>query len=119
MFYVKVNQNITDLYPNLADVKVPITEVAGLSAQAKVALAFKESVHNYRAFDRLDRYIIGPTRGYIKDKLEDKEVKSHIERSKTLGAWSIIMITGIAIARGSQGSSSENHGRSGTLGGGV
>lgn len=101
------------------DAKVPIAEVAGLSAQAKAALAFKQSVHNYRAFNKLDRYIIGPTRGYIKDVLEDKEVESHIETSKTLGAWSIIMITGVAIARGSQGSSSENYGRSGTLGGGV
>ena len=116
---VQVNQKNTDVCLILADAKVPIAEVVGLSAQAKVALAFKESVHNYRAFDKLDRYIIGPTRGYIKDVLEDREVGSHIERSKILGAWSMIMITGVAIARGSHGSSAKNHERSGTLAGGV
>ncbi|KAF2120731.1 hypothetical protein BDV96DRAFT_274295 [Lophiotrema nucula] len=103
-----------------ADAQVPIAELVGLSAQAKATLAFKESVQNYRAFDKLDRYIILPTRGYIKEVLEDEEVQSHIDRSKsTLGAWSILMVTGVAIARGSHGSSSEIHERSGTIGGGA
>jgi len=103
-----------------ADASVPIAQVAGLSAQAKAALAFKESVQNYRAFDRLDRYIILPTRGYIRDVLEDDEVQAQIERSKSvLGAWSLVMITGVAIARGSHGKNSETHEKSGTLGGGV
>jgi hypothetical protein len=102
-----------------ADVRVPIAEMANMSADAKAALAFRESTHDYRAFDRLDRYTILPTRGFIEGVLKSKEVESHIEKSTWLGAWSIVMITGVAIARGSRGSSSQNHGTSGALGGGV
>ncbi|KAF2849634.1 hypothetical protein T440DRAFT_479816 [Plenodomus tracheiphilus IPT5] len=103
-----------------ADASVPIAEAVGLSVHAKAALAFKNTVQNYRMFDKLDRYIILPTRGYIEDILEDDEVQSHIQRSKsTLGAWSLLLVTGVAVARGSHGSSSDNHERSATVGGGA
>ncbi|KAI5460177.1 hypothetical protein BGZ63DRAFT_389634 [Mariannaea sp. PMI_226] len=98
------------------DGDIPIAQLVGLSAHAKAALAFQHTVQRYRCFDRLDRYIILPTRSYIADVLDDPQVQDHIHnRSKNrktlgdfLGAWKIYMVTGVTIARGSRGGSSES-----------
>jgi hypothetical protein len=86
----------------------PIGAATGITAQASAALAFQKSVENYRIFHKLDRYIFEPTRAYITKALDHKEVTDHLSRHTQFGSWSLYMITGIAVARGSRGGFSES-----------
>lgn len=91
-----------------ADINIPFAEVVGITAQARAALAFQKLIQNHRSFEKLDRYIILPTRSYIDGVLKNADVEDYIQRNKRLGAWSVFMITGVTIARGSHGSTSES-----------
>lgn len=100
-----------------ANADAPVAAAVGVTAKANVGVAFEKSVKNHREFERLDRYIILPNRGYVKAALEDAEVKEHVEASKRLGAWKVFLITGVMVARGSRGGVERSRGRS--LEGGV
>ncbi|EAA33662.1 hypothetical protein NCU05712 [Neurospora crassa OR74A] len=65
--------------------------------------AFSRSVANYWEFDRLERYIMQPTRSYVQKCIERDEVKRWIAKNKSMmmmGRWEVYMITGIIVARG-------------------
>lgn len=47
----------------------------------------------------LETYIVEPVRSYISESLQSPSVARYIQNSKSLGAWSLYMITGIMIAR--------------------
>lgn len=102
-----------------ADVSAPVAQVVGLTVQANASLAFQRTVQRYRTFDRLDRYIILPTRNYIAESLDGAQVAEYIEQKKFLGSWKVYMITGLTIARGSRGGASELRGKSGSVGTGL
>ncbi|KLP18427.1 uncharacterized protein LW94_6920 [Fusarium fujikuroi] len=74
----------------------PILAAAGVTAKASLQFAFMKTVESHEEYDRLDTYIVQPTKGYIKDCLEQDELKAHI---KGKVSWSVFMITGIKVAR--------------------
>ncbi|KAK6526010.1 hypothetical protein TWF281_011051 [Arthrobotrys megalospora] len=84
----------------LAAAGVPIAAAAGLTVGADAGFAFRQSVKNYWEFQQLDRYIVQPTSSYVNACLESEEVAKYIESVRTLGFWSIFMITGLIVARG-------------------
>ncbi|KAK6363378.1 hypothetical protein TWF730_000810 [Orbilia blumenaviensis] len=91
---------------------VPIAAAVGLTVGADASFAFRQSVKNYWEFRHLDRYIVQPTSAYVNDCLESEEVAKYVETIKTLGFWSIYMITGIIVARGGgRNTVTESHGR--------
>lgn len=74
----------------------PILAAAGVTAKASLQFAFMKTVESHEEYDRLDTYIVQPTKGYIKDCLEQDELKAHV---KGKVSWSVFMITGIKVAR--------------------
>lgn len=74
--------------------------IPGLDGFGSIGTLFAKRVRDHWEFDCLETYIVQPTRAYVQRCLESDEVKSHIARVKTLGAWSVYMITGLAVARG-------------------
>ncbi|KAG4285117.1 hypothetical protein FPRO06_06377 [Fusarium proliferatum] len=74
----------------------PILAAAGATAKASLQFAFMKTVESHEEYDRLDTYIVQPTKGYIRDCLEQDELKAHI---KGKISWSVFMITGIKVAR--------------------
>ncbi|KLO98308.1 uncharacterized protein FFB20_06319 [Fusarium fujikuroi] len=74
----------------------PILAATGVTAKASLQFAFMKTVESHEEYDRLDTYIVQPTKGYIKDCLEQDELKAHI---KGKISWSAFMITGIKVAR--------------------
>jgi len=74
----------------------PILAAAGVTAKASLQFAFMKTVESHEEYDRLDTYIVQPTKGYIKDCLEQDELKAHV---KGKISWSVFMITGIKVAR--------------------
>ncbi|CZR39128.1 uncharacterized protein FPRO_05680 [Fusarium proliferatum ET1] len=74
----------------------PILAAAGVTAKASLQFAFMKTVESHEEYDRLDTYIVQPTKGYIRDCLEQDELKAHV---KGKVSWSVFMITGIKVAR--------------------
>lgn len=74
----------------------PILAAAGVTAKASLQFAFMKTVESHEEYDQLDTYIVQPTKGYIKDCLEQEEMKAHV---KGKVSWSVFMITGIKVAR--------------------
>ncbi|KAG5654842.1 hypothetical protein KAF25_009219 [Fusarium avenaceum] len=74
----------------------PILAAAGITAKTSLQFAFMRTVESYEAYERLDTYIVQPTKSYIEDCLAQEKLKAHI---KGKVAWSIFMITGIKVAR--------------------
>ncbi|KAL0474007.1 hypothetical protein QR685DRAFT_518421 [Neurospora intermedia] len=76
---------------------------AGVNMGVGLGGAFIKSVANYWEFDRLERYIMQPTRSYVQKCIERDEVKRWIAKNKSMmmmGRWEVYMITGIIVARG-------------------
>ncbi|KAF5632733.1 hypothetical protein F52700_6270 [Fusarium sp. NRRL 52700] len=74
----------------------PILAATGVTAKASLQFAFMKTVESHEEYGRLDTYIVQPTKGYIKDCLEQDEIKAHL---KGKVSWSMFMITGIKVAR--------------------
>ncbi|KAF5700237.1 hypothetical protein FGLOB1_10904 [Fusarium globosum] len=74
----------------------PILAAAGVTAKASLQFVFMKTVESHEEYDRLDTYIVQPTKGYIRDCLEQDELKAHV---KGKVSWSVFMITGIKVAR--------------------
>ncbi|CAJ0544346.1 Ff.00g035700.m01.CDS01 [Fusarium sp. VM40] len=74
----------------------PILAAAGIAAKASLQFAFMRTVQSYEAYERLETYIVQPTKGYIEDCLAQDNLKAHI---KGKVAWSMFLITGIKVAR--------------------
>jgi hypothetical protein len=74
----------------------PILAATGVTAKASLQLAFMKTVESHEAYDRLDTYIVQPTKGYIEDCLEQNQLKAYV---KGKVSWSMFMITGIKVAR--------------------
>ncbi|KAK1751491.1 hypothetical protein QBC47DRAFT_391918 [Echria macrotheca] len=92
----------------------------GLNATASIGGMFQRRVREYWAFDRLELYTVHPSRAYVQRCLDEDEVAEHIERVKTLGFWSVYMVTGIAVARGGgRREGVRRAGRGATVGAGV
>ncbi|RKL39323.1 hypothetical protein BFJ72_g6795 [Fusarium proliferatum] len=74
----------------------PILAAAGVTAKASLQFAFMKTVESHEEYDRLDTYIVQPTKGYIRDCLEQDELQAHVKGKMS---WSVFMITGIKVAR--------------------
>ncbi|KAF4435105.1 hypothetical protein FACUT_7406 [Fusarium acutatum] len=68
----------------------------GVTAKASLQFAFMKTVESHEEYDRLDTYIVQPTKGYIEDCLERDQLKAYV---KGKVSWSMFMITGIKVAR--------------------
>lgn len=79
--------------PVLAALGVPVT------AKADISAAFKASVSNYEAYDRLDTYLVQVNPLYVDDCLEGDKISQYTKQNATLGTWSMFIITGLKIAR--------------------
>ncbi|EED22531.1 conserved hypothetical protein [Talaromyces stipitatus ATCC 10500] len=90
-----------------ATAQLPIPQAMGLvSAGGGAGIAFQKSIARFWCFDAVDVEIIQPDEEYIEESLEVECVKAWIERKRKkslIGAWSMFMITGLAIARGVRG----------------
>ena len=87
-------------------VTLPSTAV---TAQLDARLAFRQSVNNYWEFETLDCMIIQPTAPYIEDSLESDLIQKEIARqTKFFNAWTLYMVSGLVIARGSRAQLDEN-----------
>ena len=98
---------------------IPIPVAAPLSIQLDAGVAFQRSVEDFYGFESLDTFIIQPTTEYIEDSIEEDEAVKYIKQHKTLGSWSLFMITGIKIARGARVRNSETRNRGVYVGAGV
>ncbi|KAK3950057.1 hypothetical protein QBC32DRAFT_347690 [Pseudoneurospora amorphoporcata] len=77
------------------------TVIPGAELGVGVGAAFSKSVANYWEFDRLERYLVQPTRSYVQRCIERDDVQQWIKRNKRLGGrWEVYMVTGIIVARG-------------------
>ncbi|KAH7487302.1 hypothetical protein FOMA001_g4063 [Fusarium oxysporum f. sp. matthiolae] len=74
----------------------PILAATGVTAKASLQFAFMKTVESHEAYDRLDTYIVQPTKGYIEDCLEQDQLNAYV---KGKVSWSMFMITGIKVAR--------------------
>ncbi|KAF5606588.1 uncharacterized protein FSUBG_5987 [Fusarium subglutinans] len=74
----------------------PILAATGVTAKTSLQFAFMKTVESHEEYDRLDTYIVQPTKGYIKDCLEQDQLKAHYQGKVS---WSMFMITGIKVAR--------------------
>ncbi|KAG7418134.1 hypothetical protein Forpe1208_v005279 [Fusarium oxysporum f. sp. rapae] len=74
----------------------PILAATGVTAKASLQFAFMKTVESHEDYDRLDTYIVQPTKGYIEDCLEQDQLKASV---KGKVSWSMFMITGIKVAR--------------------
>ncbi len=75
--------------------------IPGVDAEATVGAVFRKRVARHHNFARLDFWTTSPSRLYVSKCLELREVSEHIKRVSSLfGAWSMYMITGLAVARG-------------------
>ncbi|KAI8273796.1 Aminotransferase FUM8 [Colletotrichum sp. SAR 10_98] len=79
--------------PVLAALGAPVT------AKADISAAFKASVSNCEAYDRLDTYIVQVNPLYVDDCLEGNKISQYTKHNATLGTWSMFIITGMKIAR--------------------
>ncbi|EXA29729.1 hypothetical protein FOVG_18810 [Fusarium oxysporum f. sp. pisi HDV247] len=75
---------------------VPILAPAGFTVKASLQLAFKRTMANHEAYNRLDSYIVQPNRHYVSECLKRQELRAQVEGK---AMWSIFMITGIRVAR--------------------
>lgn len=81
--------------------KVPIAAVAGVDVSASIGGLFSKRVTNRHEFSRLDQWTMTPSRPYVNQCLNAKEVEEHIKRTRAIyGRWKIYMVTGLMIARG-------------------
>ncbi|KAJ4982641.1 hypothetical protein SVAN01_11865 [Stagonosporopsis vannaccii] len=92
----------------------PIAAMAGVTLDASVQLAFERSVQNHEAYDKLDTYIVQPSRAYIEDCLDEAELAAYVKGKL---AWSVFMISGIKVARKGRRADVEQRGHS--VGGNV
>jgi len=91
-----------------ANANVPIPQTAGLvSVGGEAGVVFQKSVSNFWQFEALDSWIIQPTDAYIESCRKDKLVNAYIEKKTRFNAWSLFMITGLAIARGANSTQEE------------
>ena len=86
----------------LGEASVPIASgIPGLDATASVGVLFGKRIANYERFARLDQWTTFPSRRYVDMCLKKQEVVDYISRSSSmLGAWTMYMVTGLAVARG-------------------
>ncbi|UKZ56270.1 hypothetical protein TrVGV298_010104 [Trichoderma virens] len=94
----------------------PVAAALGLgTVKASVGLAFKRSVSKHEEYERLDTYIVQPSRRYVEQCLETDELKRYIGNKAD---WSFFLITGIRVARAGKRSGetiSQAYAESGTL----
>lgn len=80
----------------------PVTSTAA-AVELDAKLAFQKSVSNFWEFEALDTVIIQPTSPYIEDSLENDYVQEDIARqTRFMPRWTLYMISGLMIARGSK-----------------
>jgi hypothetical protein len=86
-----------------------LTSILPMDVKIDAGLVFKKLVQNYWQFEKLDTVIIQPTKAYIDDTLEGAQVAKFLEKKKILGlnSWTLLMISGLIIARGTNGTQHE------------
>ncbi|KAJ4417225.1 hypothetical protein N0V85_001931 [Neurospora sp. IMI 360204] len=96
------DQSLTHKLTLKAKASAPLAGAAipGVELGVGVGAAFSKSVANYWEFDRLERYIMQPTRSYVQRCIEKEDVKQWIAKNKRMGSWEVYMVTGIIVARG-------------------
>jgi hypothetical protein len=98
---VKADSSTSKNHSFSGEAGVPAGQAAGVTVRANAVLTFQRSVQNHSEFDKLETWLIMPTRSYIEDTLEDNDVATHVKRVKGwLDSWTMYMISGLVIARG-------------------
>ena len=80
-----------------------VAMIPGMDASAGAGTSYVNVVSDSWEYERLEEYVVQPTREYIQRCLEGEEVKDYVRRSKKLGGlggWKVYMVTGIMVARG-------------------
>jgi hypothetical protein len=91
-----------------ATAQIPTGTIPGVNVGGDVGLVFKRSVSRFWEFEKLETFIIRPTKPYVKDSLDDGggPVSKYLDRHRVLagksGSWTLYMISGIVIARGAK-----------------
>ncbi|KAK1540414.1 hypothetical protein CPAR01_06403 [Colletotrichum paranaense] len=80
----------------------PFTAATGTTAITNADIASQDTVTYHDKFEVLDTYTIEVTPAYIQDCMAGKEVSDHIRLHSRMGSSSVLMVTGIAVARGAQ-----------------
>lgn len=97
-----------------ANIEAPIGAGTPVSAKEQTKLAFEHTVKNYEEFDTLDEHTIQVNRLFISRILDDEAVAARLEQTKGVrlpglgDCWSVFMITGMIIARGTKAKSGES-----------
>lgn len=84
----------------------PIAALIGLVFKADIRLLFRRTVEHWERYERLDTYIVQPTKTYVDDCLQSNELAMRIKGKKS---WSMFMITGVKVARMGKTDSSESN----------
>lgn len=79
----------------------PVAAGAGVTAKASMGFALKKTVRDYWQFDQLDTMVVQPSRAYINRCLATPQIAEFLQQKKLLSTWSIYIITGLKIVRGS------------------
>ncbi|RAL13197.1 uncharacterized protein BO97DRAFT_469917 [Aspergillus homomorphus CBS 101889] len=104
--------------------KAPIASAVtpgGVTPGVGASLAFKKAVENHEAYERVDTYVVTPTRQYVTDCLEAlEEEEGSAWGGGRMRAWTLYMISGIKIARcggkGGESVTTESRGKAGNAG---
>ncbi|KAF4339120.1 hypothetical protein FBEOM_6940 [Fusarium beomiforme] len=70
----------------------PVLAAAGVTAKASLQFAFMRTVESHETYERLDTYIVQPSKSYIEDCLAQDALKGKV-------AWKAFIITGIKVTR--------------------
>lgn len=81
----------------------PIPVPAPVTVNAEAGVVFRRMMGSTWDIDQLDTQIMQPTLAYLEQCRRSPQVSAWVEKNKTLGAWTLYMISGLMIARGAKG----------------
>jgi len=68
----------------------------GIAVKGSIQVAFRSAVQNYEEYDRLDTYIVQPSKAYVAECLDGEQLAAHVAGK---WRWKMFMVTGIKVAR--------------------
>lgn len=87
--------------------RISATAAPGTTVEGRLQAEFQNSVTGHEEYDRVDKYIINPTKHYVAATCAKEE---DVARKLGLLCKSLYMITGLCVARKGKFTTSESHG---------